>query len=214
MTNRWLKTSPSDFKEMRKNFGEACLRKRFEELCAAFPRYDSIVTAEVSTERRRIIGELRTELAASCIHALQPDVIILDEFQRFKHLLHEESEENQLARHLFQFAGAKTILLSATPYKMYTMDHESRDRRSLQGLLRNFLDFLHEGKANGTYRETIDRYRRELLTFDAERPEQLLAIRDELAAQLRKVMVRTERLAVTPDRNGMLKEIVASTDSL
>src|SRR5690606_30817499 len=44
-----------------------------------------------STERDAcfdMIGELRSRLADACIDALQPDLVILDEFQRFKDLLH------------------------------------------------------------------------------------------------------------------------------
>lgn len=56
--------------------------------------------------------------------ALEPDLIILDEFQRFKHLLDGSDEASDLARGLFDYEDARVLLLSATPYKMYTLPHE------------------------------------------------------------------------------------------
>src|SRR6056297_2463414 len=77
------------------------------------------------------IGTLRRLLAEICIKKLEPDVIIMDEFQRFKNLLDGEDEIANLAKQLFDYKNkevdAKIILLSATPYKMYTMYHESED---------------------------------------------------------------------------------------
>lgn len=60
-----------------------------------------------------IIGELRRVLARICVDALSPDLIILDEFQRFSELLHEHDEElspekaaaAELARALFSYSG-------------------------------------------------------------------------------------------------------------
>lgn len=65
-------------------------------------------------------------LAQSCIEALEPDIVILDEFQRFKYLLKGQDEMSQLAQHLFNYQSeededTKIMLLSATPYKMYTL---------------------------------------------------------------------------------------------
>ena len=65
----------------------------------------------------------------TCLSELQPDLIILDEFQRFKHLLATNSEAGQLAGQLFNYAdahsAARVVLLSATPYKMYTLTEEA-----------------------------------------------------------------------------------------
>ena len=60
-----------------------------------------------------IIGELRRILAKICIDALTPDLIILDEFQRFAELLHEHDADitpdkaaaAELARALFSYKG-------------------------------------------------------------------------------------------------------------
>ena len=58
---------------------------------------------------------------------LEPDLIILDEFQRFRNLLDPQNFEARLAQRLFQYENVKTLLLSATPYKMLSLDHERDD---------------------------------------------------------------------------------------
>jgi hypothetical protein len=80
-----------------------------------------------------MIGELRSILAASCLEALEPDLIILDEFQRFKNLLDPDTESGALARSLFEYqheaTRARVLLLSAMPYKMYTLAHDEDENR-------------------------------------------------------------------------------------
>ena len=71
---------------------------------------------------------MRRSLARSCLAVFEPDLIILDEFQRFRNLLHTgdtKDEAAQLAQQLFASAGSKILLLSATPYKMYTVNAET-----------------------------------------------------------------------------------------
>lgn len=70
--------------------------------------------------RRRsweLTGRLRSSLARAGVETLQPDLVILDEFQRFRHLLsvEEGGESAELAQELFNFGNAKVLLLSATP---------------------------------------------------------------------------------------------------
>jgi hypothetical protein len=69
------------------------------------------------------MGQLRRVLAETCLHWLESDLIILYEFQRFKHLMAGDTEDSSeaaaLAQHLFNFqnetSSAKVLLLSATP---------------------------------------------------------------------------------------------------
>ena len=75
----------------------------------------------------KLIGELRSCLAKASIESLQPDLVILDEFQRFRSLLsvEEGGESAELARELFDYGQSKVLLLSATPYKPFTLDQET-----------------------------------------------------------------------------------------
>lgn len=74
-----------------------------------------------------MIGELRSCLAKASIESLEPDLVILDEFQRFRNLLsvEEGGESAELARELFDYGQSKVLLLSATPYKPFTLDQET-----------------------------------------------------------------------------------------
>jgi hypothetical protein len=56
-----------------------------------------------------LVGKLRTVLAQAGVGALEPDLVILDEFQRFRHLLDltEGGEAAELAHHLFDHGDAR-----------------------------------------------------------------------------------------------------------
>ena len=69
----------------------------------------------------RSSAHLRSILAGVCIESLEPDLVILDEFQRFSDLLHGKDEASQLAQQLFRYRRSRAcLLLSATPYRMFT----------------------------------------------------------------------------------------------
>ncbi|MGI8519435.1 MAG: DEAD/DEAH box helicase, partial [Actinomycetota bacterium] len=185
--------------------GEATLRNRFRELLEIYTRADKQVHRRDRVFRNEFVGDLRMLLARACIGALEPDLIILDEFQRFKNLLDPENPAAELASHLFEYGDARVLLLSATPYKMYTLARERETDDHYADFLRT-TDFLMQ-RNNQDFKRELRRYRETLLTL---RPETLAAARtacDAIEARLRKVMVRTERLAATPNRQGMLKEL-------
>ena len=62
------------------------------------------------------------------MRALEPDLVILDEFQRFRDLLDAKTgEAAELAHDFFTQSDAHVLLLSATPYKSFTYAEESAD---------------------------------------------------------------------------------------
>lgn len=168
-----------------------------------------------STEERRVqyqvIGQLRGILARTCVGKLQPDLIILDEFQRFKHLLKGEGEVGELAHHLFNYCdqsmqqgGVKVLLLSATPYKMYTLAEESETEDHYQDFLGTVSFLFHDEKRLADFKEDLSCYRTEICGLGNGGIE---AVRKTVEAKLQKIMCRTERLAVSENRNGMLQEM-------
>lgn len=187
--------------------GRTNIRDRFLDLCDEVKRYRQWPDVEHRRARRAIIGDLRSLLAMACLGALKPKLIILDEFQRFKHLLGNSESHNELARNLFEQPGAKILLLSATPYKMYTLDHESDEDHYED--FKQTLDFLEnrKGEADGPDWD-LSMHRREILRLgSAGSKESLRASTRRLEHRLRKVMVRTEKLAASEDRNGMLERV-------
>jgi Helicase conserved C-terminal domain len=167
--------------------------------------------------RREVVAELRAMLGKSCIGALRPDLVIVDEFQRFKHLLDPANEDAELARSLFEYAdhtkehqeAVRVLLLSATPYKMYSLAHEqgSPEADHYEDFLATYR-FLVRGDATkeGSMREALREYRRALVDIQDGSFAKLRDIKVVIERHLREVMSRTERLASTSDRSGMLRE--------
>jgi len=165
------------------------------------------LTDEERAERSAIIGELRMMLATACIEALEPDLVILDEFQRFKDLLHGNDQASQLARHLYAYPNTRVLLLSATPYKWYTLDEEADRDDHYTDFLRTVRFLQHDETSTARFREELASYRQALYHYGMGERAALRAARTAVEDALRRVMVRTERLAVTPDRSGMLSEV-------
>jgi len=196
--------------------GETDVRTRFEQLAQRFGRRWKHSHRQDRGARDKLIGELRFVLAVSCIKALEPDLIILDEFQRFKHLLDRQTPMGQLAHQLFDYQDrrvadheAKVILLSATPYKMFTTYHEVGKDNHYEDFI-STVEFLFDSEEKTcSFRELLRAYRFELYRLGSQDDgslHRLEQIKDQIEESLRRVMIRTERLAMTVDRNGMVVE--------
>jgi len=146
--------------------------------------------------RNRVIGELRKGLAQVSLEFLDPQLTVLDEFQRFSHILVESRNEKSIVGKLFNKGSGAILILSATPYKMYTLAHEDEDHH------RDFLKTLAFLR-----NETIDevpppaiqqdlRAFRERLALGewakADDPA-LIALKCRIEDGLKEVMCRTER---------------------
>jgi hypothetical protein len=147
-------------------------------------------------------------LARSSLGALEPDLVILDEFQRFRNLFDEDTSSGLLAKTLFEFSDVKMLLLSATPYKMYTLEGEEGEDHYEDFLATVKFLLEDDPRASAELVRVIDRYRDRLLHLEHLGPELLQGAKQDVERILQRVMVRTERLAASPDRNGMLSETV------
>ncbi|MDP9420622.1 MAG: helicase C-terminal domain-containing protein [Actinomycetota bacterium] len=168
-------------------------------------------TKDEATEAWNVIGELRNSLARASIDALQPDLVILDEFQRFKHLLDRSKggDAAELAHHLFDHPGARVLLLSATPYKMYTLAEEASLGEDHHKDFIDTIRFLAEGTEVTTVDVTADlaELRAALIQRTSTGP-----VATRLSARLRQVMCRTERPDL--DGQGMLSEQIDPTNQV
>ncbi len=182
------------------------LRKRFRQVSRRLRDPNAHIDWNTNWN---VIKDLRQTLAKSCIEALEPDLLILDEFQRFKELLDEPNPDDPddiraLAHHLFAQKDIRILLLSATPYKMYTLSDEPDDD--------HYADFLQTcrflmSKEDATeFRGELRDFRRALFEFETVGEAGLQRRKHAVERRLRRVMVRTERLAVTEDRSGMLAD--------
>jgi len=69
-----------------------------------------------------VMGKLRRLFAEISVDLLNPNLVIMDEFQRFRSLIQEDnsSETSVLAHKFLMGNDVKVLLLSATPYKLYS----------------------------------------------------------------------------------------------
>ena len=188
------------------------IKERFKELSRLFCRHKKKcnVSYEDRIKQREFVGDLRKILARTCMGALEPDIIILDEFQRFKYLLDGEDEVASLAQALFNYKdesgkNVKVILLSATPYKMYTTYAESEEDDHYADFIRTTKFLFSSDEETESFKKELLNYKKHLYAID-NKSEDLLQSKDLIEKRLRKVMVRTERLSVTADRDGMVEE--------
>jgi hypothetical protein len=175
------------------------LLERFSGLMDEMGRKHS-VPKELSDQVHYLIRDLRRELARVSVQTLAPDLVILDEFQRFRHLLDKSRPEGALAHDLFDYGDARVLLLSATPYKPFTYAEEHDDDHHRD--FRRTLEFLAEGAGQldaDAIMANLDTYRRAAVTS-----KPVADVARQIREQLLTVMCRTER----PRRavGGMLTE--------
>jgi hypothetical protein len=178
---------------------------KLSAVCHDFRRVKRI-RGDLGPRRYEVIGELRRRLADVCIDALRPDLVILDEFQRFKDLLNGTNEAAELAQQLFRHHEVRVLLLSATPYRMLSLDHEKDDDHYTDFL--DTLRFLFDGDESriGEIKQEFPRFRQALYGLDEQSSAQAVEVRDILENQLRSVIARTERIDMTTSHNAMLVE--------
>lgn len=185
------------------------ISSELKALCLKFHYFKNFWPSELKSRRNGLIGNLRKRLAKACVDALEPDLVILDEFQRFKDLLGNETDAGLLAQELMNYPDVRVILLSATPYKMLTLhaDEENHYKDFLHTL--EFL-FNNNNQHLDQIRADLDRYRLSIYQGDSSGAE----VRNRLQSRLRKVMLRTERVPSTRDRDAMVHEPVVETTLL
>lgn len=205
--NDWAFELDADLAEaFRKDLrADPDFQKRIADVSTRFHKYRESVPCGDNELRYELIGELRQRLSRVCLDALEPDLIILDEFQRFRNLLRSDDPTAELAQMLFNYREARVLMLSATPYKMLSLDHEADDDHYPDFLQTLGFLFNKPGAVDATELE-IQTFRRTLLDLDIAQPGKIKAARQALEDRLRSVMCRTERVAFTTHQNAMVTE--------
>ncbi len=173
-----------------------------EGLIEELKRYSDGRRHFTPTQLGPFVGRLRRALAEACIKLLTPDLIILDEFQRFTEIMHGTGEDAELARLVFEQPTAKVLLLSATPYKMLTNTDD--DESHFEGFEKTVRFLLGPGQVHQLedLRKALNEMREGILGH--RDPVRLTRSKNAAEEILRGVMVRTERLAVAREHDGML----------
>ena len=95
----------------------------------------------------QLMNQLRQMFAWLSVERLEPDLIIMDEFQRFKFLLVDEesdkgSEMGMIAKKFLSSDNTRVLLLSATPYKLYSTLEEMEEKPS-ENHYNEFMQVMH-----------------------------------------------------------------------
>ncbi|MDR2140514.1 MAG: helicase, partial [Deltaproteobacteria bacterium] len=205
-------SSKTPDKKLSKQFCQAVLRDQhlsdlLLDVSERFGRFRGNVPHEDNDIRYELIKNLRKKLSSVCISLLEPDLVILDEFQRFKHLLDENNEASNIARELFEYPNVRVLLISATPYKMFTLNHEQDEDDHYPDFIRT-LKFLFNNNVHkvNEINNLLSVQRENIFSGSDVSPSIPDTTKVELERALLKVMCRTERVLTTQDRNAMLQE--------
>ena len=161
---------------------------------------DYLDSGEQSRRReRRAINDLRRAFSKVCVDMLNPDFVIMDEFQRFRSLIAEDDSETSMLAKRFLGGETRVLLLSATPFRMYSTDAEL-DTGGFGDSYHEFLevmDFLGEGKAEAhdEFRQAWGDYTLSLkkLGVGACDVVSIRSSKDAAESLARGYMTRTER---------------------
>ena len=167
--------------------------------------------------RNPIVRELLLRLARHSLAALQPRLVIFDEFQRFRDLFAEGDSEAQALMRTFLEAesrGARVLFLSATPYKPLTLNREEAGGEDHHADFLKTVSVLYgtDGPQAATaLRQEIRDFRDHLRRL-AEEPELAAHVaRSAVEARLRTVISRQERVASDSEDADIRRTIIPAT---
>lgn len=150
-------------------------------------------------QRADMINKLRRIFAEISIDMLDPDLVIMDEFQRFNSLLEQgDDEQSMLANKFFdnERSNTKILLLSATPYKPYSTLEElntNGNDEHYQDFMK-VMDFLYATKDKmDRFKLTWHKYSAALKRTNVVDLTPLVVTKNEAEEALYGVMCRTER---------------------
>ena len=148
-----------------------------------------------------LINKLRIAFAQISLNQLEPDLVIMDEFQRFSGLLNttEESEESMIAHTFFSNEHPYILLLSATPYKPFTtleeLNEDNCDEQYEDFIkLMNFL-FKKESNLESKFSTIWEDYSNKLSQISTENFDALVISKQKAEDKMYDVMCRTERFS-------------------
>lgn len=149
--------------------------------------------------------ELRNLFTEVSLDLLEPNLIILDEFQNFKSLLDrtlkDVSELSDLDTLVKKFFGSdsakynKILMLSATPYKMYSTNQDVQEGEASHKIqFDSIIDFLFD-KETTVFKEKWNSYSNQLFKIQDGKVQDLITSVKDVGDTMFTVISRTERIA-------------------
>ncbi len=194
---------------------EGSLKSRLLEISGKFSRSAKFKNRdeELKQSATSLIAELRRTLAAICIKALEPDLLILDEFQRFQELLDPEGPNSDLARELFSYKHADgshtpVLMLSATPYRASSIGTSAQEISHYDDFLAIMQFLVRDDKAHvARIKASLENFNDELRISAGGASQALQRARASVLEELRPLMSRTDRTPATVKRDAMVTSI-------
>lgn len=192
----WLETQ-------RKKAGESKLRDLFREAIREefeLESGDRLLTKLNELSDLDKLARFRNALAACAIREMHPDLVIFDEFQRFKDLL-AKPESKSAARVISKLRGdsgeAALLLLSATPYRHFSTRWEDSAGQGHHKEFLELVEFLYgnDTRASGKRNELEAAFAvmaREIRKGALDSAEARFC-RLQIEALLHPILARTER---------------------
>lgn len=169
------------------------------------PEGTSCFLASSSKNPRGFIGKLRRALALATLQNQPPDLVILDEFQKYSSLL-AARKTDPLVAILFGEQGIEkppaVLLLSATPYRMHSTQWGDGRAALAHSELLDLIEFLGGPAKRNRAQSLFENFGSKLKEIAAHRtvtPDVLQSVthaerlRDDLRRLLIPMMSRTER---------------------
>jgi hypothetical protein len=148
----------------------------------------------------RLMGSLRTALATAVLRDVRPDLVIFDEFQKFRQILIDPPNvsPDRVTRALRGGNSANShavLLLSATPYRLYSSRQDEAAGLSHHQEFFELIRFLFgaETKDSKEIERAFLEFGARMLAKETPQFELLRALRDDIQERLRPVLSRTER---------------------
>ena len=173
-----------------------------------------------------LVGTARTALAIAALRDIGPDLVIFDEFQRFRDLTEAEDDSDQGGEEADETTVRKSaatrvmnairgdgsrespslLLLSATPYTPYRSRHEQRSSGEAAKHSSDFFDlvsFLANDQNLADQSLELFGSLREEMQKGLMNSERAASLRSQLAHLLEPLMARTERTSI---RSGVTQQ--------
>ena len=133
-------------KKIKTNEGVRSLEEYVLETCKVIKKtkcsYRNICSSCINEEkchRSEIIKYLKQAFSEASIDLLKPDLVIMDEFQRFDNMIKTKDDDNSssylIKEKLLEAPDRKVLMLSATPYTMYVNGDNQADYEDFINLI-------------------------------------------------------------------------------
>lgn len=156
----------------------------------------------------QLIGRLRHLIVEVSVEELKPDIVIMDEFQRFRSLIEINNENDDvkvIAEKFFEKKNQKIILLSATPYKLYSTAEELDNGEDHFKEFKEVIQFLlNDNKRYLEFESLWEEYSKTISNIANISIDEGIASKNKVEKYLKNIMCRTERIVVSASGNGLL----------